>query len=127
MLVANCNQMLKKSIENNIITWKLILDTDDKVYNIAEFEFFIENDKVWLNYCFVTEELRRKGIGEYIIKRAIEEFDEIYFSSAEKGEHTRKKIENDTRYIEPPDGEKFIELLLEKKILKREWYRSPFD
>jgi len=80
MLVANCNQMLKKSIENNIITWKLILDTDDKVYNIAEFEFFIENDKVWLNYCFVTEELRRKGIGEYIIKRAIEEFDEIYFS-----------------------------------------------
>lgn len=120
--------MIKKSTTNNIITWKLTLDTNGKLYNVAEFEFFKDNyNKIWLNNCSVDEGLRNKGIGKYLISRAIEEFGEIYFSSAEKGEHKRKKIENDSRYVEPPDGENFIKSLLKKEIIKNEWYRSPFD
>jgi len=119
--------MLKKSIRNNIILWRLTLDTNNNFHIIAEFEFFIENTKVWLNECFVTEELRRKGIAEFIIIKAIEEFDEIYFSSADKGEHRRRNIENDKRYIEPPDGENFVKALLVKKIIKQEWYKNPFN
>ena len=119
--------MIQKSTKNNIITWKLTLNTNVKCREIAEFEFFQENNRIWLNNCSVNEDLRNKGIGEYIIIEAIKEYGEIYFSIADKGEHKRRKIENDSRYIEPPDGENFVKSLVEKEIIKKEWLRNPFE
>ena len=119
--------MVKKSIENNIIIWKLTLNTNDKLHDVAEFEFFQENNRIWLNNCSVDEDLRKKGIGEYMIIEAIKEFGEIYFSNAEKVEHKRKNIENDSRYIEPPDGDYFVKSLLKKGIIKKEWLINPFE
>jgi len=58
---------------------------------------------------------------------AIEEFGEVYFSQAEKGEHKRMGLENDTRYIEPPDGDKFVKALLKGNIIKSEWFLNPFE
>lgn len=116
--------MVNKSTKNNVITWTLTLNANEKI--VAEFEFFKENDKVWLNNCSVDEDLRCKGIGKCMIIEAIKEFGEIYFSSADKGEHKRKNIENDSRYIEAPDGESFVKSLLEKELIKTEWLINPF-
>lgn len=117
--------MVNKSIKNNIITWTLTLNTNEKI--VAEFEFFKENDKVWLNNCFVDEDHRCEGNGKYMIIEAIKEFGEIYISSAEKGQHKRMNIENDTRYVEPPEGTDFVISLLKKEIIKKEWFINPFD
>jgi GNAT superfamily N-acetyltransferase len=125
--LAESSQKMHKTTTDNITKWKITLDANGKKSDIAEFEFFIENGKVWLNNCWVDESLRNKGIGKYIIITAIEEYEEIYFSSAEKGQHKRKNIENDTRYIEPTEGVDFVNSLLKKEIIKKEWFINPFD
>ena len=40
---------MHKTTTDNITKWKITLDANGKKNDIAEFEFFIENGKVWLN------------------------------------------------------------------------------
>ncbi len=118
--------MIKVSSENKLIKWTLVFNRTPVSEIIAEFEFFKENDKIWLNNCFVLEDFQKKGIGTFIIETAIAQFGEIYFSNAEKGEHKRRNIENDSRYLEPPDGYNFVKNLIRKGIIKPEWWTDPF-
>lgn len=76
--------MIEKARVNNIIIWRLHANVKPKYTLIAEFEFFEEDDKIWLNNCSVDEEYRRTGIGKSIILSAIEEFGAVFFLASRK-------------------------------------------
>ncbi len=118
--------MIVKSIKDNVITWKLHSNNNQKNNIIVEFDFLCEKNKIWLNNCMVVEDYRGKGIGKFIIAEAIKEFKKIYISSAQKHEHKFMKIKNDTRYIEDREGECFVRSLLNNELIHKEWYINPF-
>jgi GNAT superfamily N-acetyltransferase len=78
----------------------------------------------WLNGIYVKNSFQRQGIATKLIVKAIDEFGEVFVSSAEQWEH---KQNGDTSARELcDDGADLVNKLIKRKIIKKEWMINPF-
>jgi GNAT superfamily N-acetyltransferase len=74
----------------------------------------------------VPEEYQGFGIGTKMIERAIKEYGQVYFSNADRLDFNTKFPEHgyDSRYL-TEDGQKFINSLIMRNIIPKDWLRFP--
>jgi len=97
------------------------------VVKTVEFVYYRDKkNNYWLYNCTVPEKYQRQGIGFFMIKRAIEEYGQVFFSNARHLDFNLKYPDHgyDSRYL-TPDGRKFVKALIRKKIIPEEWLRFP--
>ncbi|MFH2140879.1 MAG: GNAT family N-acetyltransferase [Bacteroidota bacterium] len=93
----------------------------------AVFHYYKDrNNNYWLANCEVPDDYQRQGIGSLMIKRAIMEYGQVYFSNASRLEFNTKHPEHgyDSSYLDS-QGWKFVEALIRKKIIPNDWLRFP--
>ncbi|TCO01020.1 GNAT family N-acetyltransferase [Natronoflexus pectinivorans] len=99
---------------NEVGTLDILIDEDE----------FSGEISYWLNGIYVNKEFQRQGIATELIKKAIDEFEEVFVSSASQWEH---KQNGDTSARELcDDGADLVNKLIERKIIKKEWMINPF-
>ncbi|WP_066309185.1 GNAT family N-acetyltransferase [Bacillus sp. FJAT-29814] len=91
---------------------------------VAEFEFYEDsNGRKWINNIAVKKEYQKRGIGTEMIRLAVEEFGEVYASTASKMDG--KDNDYDTRHLST-EGAALVNSSIRKGILKKEWVFNPY-
>jgi hypothetical protein len=93
----------------------------------VEFDYYKDKqDNYWLKNCNIPEEYQEQGIGSMMIKIAIKEYGQVYFSNADRIDFNTKypKHGYDSRYL-TTDGKKFVEALIRKNDIPADWHRFP--
>lgn len=117
--------------------WKIIIDNeiisptkfikDITVTKIVEFNYYKDKKGYyWLSNCCVPKEYQKNGIGIMMIKHAIKEYGQVYFSNASQLEFNIKYPNHgyDSRYL-TFEGKKMVESLIRKNVIPSDWYRFP--
>ena len=97
---------------------------------VGTLDILIDEDEIsgevsyWLNGIYVKKEFQRQGIATKLIKRAIDEFGEVFVSSASQWEH-KQNDDNSAREL-TDYGAALVKKLLKNRVLKEEWLVNPF-
>lgn len=80
----------------------------------------------WLNTCGVPSEYQEQGIGKMMIKRAVKEYGQVYFSNATRIQFNLEYPEHgyDSRYL-TSEGKKLVNALIRDKDIPSDWSRFP--
>lgn len=114
-----------ESLNNNLRTFLFFEDNNSD--RIGELEIFIdENGKQWLNQIYLDLDYRHNGGASKMFQFVMNKCGEILISIADKGSHKRNGISSDTRYIEPPDGVRFVNNLYKHKVISKSAFQNPF-
>lgn len=93
---------------------------------IAEIGFYVDNnDNKWINSMHVDENYRRKGIASKLMQLAVQEYGEVYASSASKMDEDEYGDDFDTRHLSI-EGADFVTSCIKRGILKQEWVLNPY-
>lgn len=115
---------IKFQQKENILTW---FTWDERnIRRPFELQLFKDSIGYWLNSIYLDEELRPNGRAAKLFNEIQNQYPNILISIADKGAHKRKDLANDCRYIEPPDGERFVANLFKYKIVPLVNFRNPF-
>lgn len=115
---------IKFQQKDNILTW-YIWD-ERNIRRPYELQLYKDSNGYWLNSIYLDVELRPNGRAAKLFNDVQKQYPNILISIADKGAHKRKHLENDCRYIEPPDGERFVSNLFKYKIVPLVNFRNPF-
>jgi hypothetical protein len=130
--------MLKSNIEKiSELKWKMYIEHEIVlpeelggnriIKKIVEFNYYKDkSNKYWLNNCAVPEEYQRQGFGRMMIKRAIKEYGQVYFSNLNPLEFNTAYPNQgyDSRYL-TAEGERFVKGLITNKDIPADWLRFP--
>lgn len=106
---------------------------------ICEFNYLKDYQGYWINFMCTHEKYRDKGygFGTKMINEAVKEYGKVLFCGIERLEFNTKKYQvnnysvltnkSDTRYPKDEVLMIFANKCIEKKIIKKEWVKSPFD
>ena len=82
------------------------------------------NGLFWLNGIFTEKGYKRKGYATQLIIDAIENYGEVYVSTAPQCEHNDHN-DDTARYLSD-EGASLVNKLVSNGILKDEWLKNPF-
>ncbi|RRJ90752.1 GNAT family N-acetyltransferase [Flavobacterium macacae] len=123
--------------KTNELSWEITVEKEIKLPKYLDgskvisekVEFVYYKDKkgnYWLANCNVPEEYQKQGIGRMMIKSAIEEYGQVYFSNADRLDFNIRYPNHgyDSRYL-TEQGEAMVKSLIRMKDIPSEWFRFP--
>lgn len=121
----------------NNLRWEIIIENEIKISEelggnkittkVIEFTYYKDKKgNYWLYNCSIPEEYQEQGIGRMMIKRAIKEYGQVYFSNASQLEFNTKYPNHgyDSRYLTNL-GKKLFKTLIREKDIPNDWLRFP--
>lgn len=125
--IEKINDLMWETVIKHDIILPVEFGGNKIIEDTVEFSYYKDKqDKYWLNNCSVPEEYQRQGIGSMMIKRAIKEYGQVYFSNANPLEFNTKYPNHgyDSRYL-TTEGKKLVEALIRKNDIPSDWHRFP--
>lgn len=123
--------------KTNELSWQIIIENEIKIpeefggkkiiSDMVEFNYYKDKKgNYWLNNCSVPAAYQKQGIGRMMIKRAIKEYGQVYFSNASRLEFNIKYPNHgyDSRYL-TEEGEKMVQSLIRMNDIPNNWLRFP--
>lgn len=115
--------MIKLKPEIEVLTDKFIWTQKlpGNAGDLYYFEFYRDEQGLWVSQMNVDEDYRRKGYAEEIIKIAMKKYGIILFSNLP---HAKTQEDYDKRYL-LGYGKVFVEGLIKKGIITKDSYCTP--
>lgn len=94
---------------------------------ICRFEYFLEDNKFWINIISTEWKYKSQGFGTQMICAALKVYNEIYVSTGTRRELNAKGLRGDSRYeSDRKELTPFVNKLVERGVLKKEWIQNPY-